>query len=647
MQVTLGVHKMRLSISRMMLGISGLIILTIAVQAFLAFNSLSSLKGEVKVIVSNRVPAFIELGQMNTDLSDMRIAQGDLLNAAPEARQGFEAKLDQARETVEASIKRYEPYLIDQADRDYLQAFKRKLAAADNDWATVHKLIGEGKSDDARAAFYGPSLTSYEAAGNELQNAVDDMGGDVKNEGDYALRTTDSTMVATFSAMGVLFLIAVASAIFTSQYVSKPLSRVVRAMLSLADGNITALVQKSNRKDEIGEIQGALEVFRQAAVANKRLETEAAENRARSEIERAETQRKAEEDAAERLRIATSGLASGLKRLASGDLSFQLNDGFSSEFEALRHDFNQSVRQLGTTLTEISQSIVTMDNGTREIAAGANDLSKRTENQAASLEETAAALDEITANVSNSTKRTEEARSVATRANQSAVKSAEVVSHAEAAMRKIESSSQQISNIIGVIDEIAFQTNLLALNAGVEAARAGDAGKGFAVVAQEVRELAQRSAQAAKEIKGLIRNSSSEVEGGVKLVLEASDSLKTIGSFIVEMNAHMDSIATSAREQSVGLAEVNGAVNGMDQMTQQNAAMVEQSTAASSSLAQEALKLRDLVSQFQLEGGASAQSTALRQTGRAMAEPEARPLRAGRSGARAAGGAAAADWEEF
>jgi methyl-accepting chemotaxis protein len=453
----------------------------------------------------------------------------------------------------------------------------------------------------------------------------------------------------TITAMSALALMLVIVGYVTFKRIIGGMYRLSSSMGQVADGQLETQIDLAKNDDEIGDMGKALEIFRQGAIANRRLEQEAEEARKRAEIERVAMQEKAEADATERLRIATSGLAAGLKRLASGDLAFQLNEAFAQDFEALRQDFNRSVAQLGTTLSEISGSISNLDTGTREIAAGTDDLSKRTEQQAASLEETAAALDEITVNVANSSKRTEEAKNVAGRANHSAAESAQVVSHAEEAMRKIEESSQQISNIIGVIDEIAFQTNLLALNAGVEAARAGEAGKGFAVVAQEVRELAQRSAQAAKEIKGLIHNSSAEVENGVKLVRDAGSALKTISGFIVEINAHMESIATSAKEQSVGLAEVNTAVNAMDQTTQQNAAMVEQSNAASNTLANEAVRLRELVSQFRLEGASAPHSARAARGNEAAVASPARAL--GRRVASAFSGNAAldtkADWQEF
>ncbi|MCM2476875.1 HAMP domain-containing protein [Rhizobium sp. CG5] len=458
----------------------------------------------------------------------------------------------------------------------------------------------------------------------------------------------DSARFTILAGAGGMIVLVACVLLLLQKSLVVPLVQIASSMKRLATGDTAIDIPGVGRKDEVGQMATAVEVFRQNALNNRKLEEQAALARGETEETRASAQRRAEQEA-EQLRFATTTLGEGLKRLASGDISFQLNEPFAGEYESLRQDFNASLAQLGITIGSVLETVNSMDNGTREIADGAQDLSKRTEQQAASLEETAAALDEITVNVGNSSKRTEDARSVAVRANQSAAQSAQVVSHAEEAMGRIEESSQQISNIIGVIDEIAFQTNLLALNAGVEAARAGDAGKGFAVVAQEVRELAQRSANAAKEIKGLIQKSTTEVEGGVKLVRETGVALQTIGDYITQINKHMDSIAVAAKEQSVGLAEVNTAVNQMDQTTQQNAAMVEQSTAASASLAMEAAKLRDLVSQFKLSGMQSNPAQALRQTARSMAQPASRPAAPARKAYASHGSAAlkSDEWTEF
>jgi methyl-accepting chemotaxis protein len=284
--------------------------------------------------------------------------------------------------------------------------------------------------------------------------------------------------------------------------------------------------------------------------------------------------------------------------------------------------------------------------GAGEISTAADDLSRRTEQQAASLEETSAALDQITATVRKTAEGAGHARQVVSSAKQQAQLSGEVVGNAVAAMGHIEKSSAQIGQIIGVIDEIAFQTNLLALNAGVEAARAGDAGRGFAVVAQEVRALAQRSAEAAKEIKGLIQASSGQVALGVELVGETGKALARIAAEVTEIDGAVTEIAASAQEQSTALAEVNTAVNQMDQVTQQNAAMVEQSTAASHSLAQEAEQLATLVGRFSVGLPAvSTHSTGAQQARYSRAASVSRPRVHGNLAMKP--DSAQEDWKEF
>ncbi|MBW9115754.1 CHASE3 domain-containing protein [Rhizobium cauense] len=437
-----------------------------------------------------------------------------------------------------------------------------------------------------------------------------------------------------------------------SRSIVRPIVGMTSAMGRLAGGQHDIDVPALDRQDEVGRMAQSVLVFKDAAIEKLRLSGETDRMRGDAERQRQMSdEQKAREEA--ELRFAIEGLASGLSDLANGNVAVRITTPFASQFDRLRNDFNNAVEKLQAALQSVGRNASAINAGAGEIRSAADDLARRTEQQAAAVEETAAALEEVTTTVRDSAKRAEDVGQLVERTRLGAEKSGDVVRKAVAAMQEIEKSSDAISNIIGVIDDIAFQTNLLALNAGVEAARAGEAGKGFAVVAQEVRELAQRSANAAKEIKALINTSGTQVDAGVSLVDETGKALAEIVGAVQEINKHVSAIVTATREQSVGLQEINTAVNNMDQGTQQNAAMVEEQTAASHSLAQEAGALDDLLGQFNL-GHARAEAPRAAVASPAS-HPVASPARAlTRTVAKAFGGGRAAtaaavqeDWTEF
>jgi methyl-accepting chemotaxis protein len=396
-----------------------------------------------------------------------------------------------------------------------------------------------------------------------------------------------------FATIGLVFF-----AYLVVRSVVNPINRLKGAMQDIAEEKVDVEVADTNRKDEIGGMAKTLQVLRNSVRERIELRDREVQQQAslNGERERNEINLRT---ASERQNHAIDALGSALERLAEGDLTVQIGV-IGSEYEKLRDDFNRAVESLGGVIAAINQTSEIVTSSAGNISEATNNLSKRTEQQAAALEETAAALDEITATVRTAAERANEARQMVAETKTSANRSGQIVRNAVDAMGRIEGSSQKISQIISVIDEIAFQTNLLALNAGVEAARAGEAGRGFAVVAQEVRELAQRSANAAKEIKVLISASAAEVDTGVGLVRSTGEALVEIEALVNRVNESVNTIATAAKEQATGLAEINTSVNHMDQMTQQNAAMVEETSAAGQSLAEESYNLRQLLSRLKV-----------------------------------------------
>ncbi|MAY61726.1 MAG: chemotaxis protein [Rhizobiales bacterium] len=487
-------------------------------------------------------------------------------------------------------------------------------------------------------------------------------------------------LVFSTAGIGIAAGLAIASYI-ASRQLSGPIQNITRTMTELVGGNLDAEVPYAGRADEIGEMAAAVSVFRQNAIDNRRISAQEIVLREKSadlQASMAEVVAAAasgdfssritkdyDNDDLNRFANSINELLAGVStavtetqrvigQLAKGNLSDHMNGEFLGVLGELQRDVNSALGTLRATMLDVRASSDSVNSSTSELKVASDDLAKRSEQQAASLEETSAALDEITAAVKNSTERAQAATVMVGDATHSAKQSGEVVRNAIQAMGRIEQASNEITQIINVIDEIAFQTNLLALNAGVEAARAGEAGRGFAVVAQEVRELAQRAASAAKDIKSLILKSGEEVKLGVQHVQETGTSLSDIESQVLKINDHINEIATAARQQSVGLQEVSTAINEMDQVTQRNAAMVEEMSAATHKLGEDSNSLTSLVSRFKVDGGqagsgASRPVAANAETSRPVASP-ARAMVAKVSRAIGGGGqsaAAAENWEEF
>jgi methyl-accepting chemotaxis protein len=444
--------------------------------------------------------------------------------------------------------------------------------------------------------------------------------------------------------LGVLLLVIVVAIAMVRRSVVRPVQDMTATMRRLADGDLAVDVTGAEHRDEVGEMARALQVFKDGMVARRDAESEIERQREASEQRR--VAREAQEQAAAReiadlvgavaagdvaRRLSEEGkdglylaIAQGINRLtaavegmigelgtvlgamADGRLDRRITGDYDGAFRRLKDDTNTMAERLSDIVARLSQAAGQVRSASDEISTGSQDLASRTESQAASIEQTAASMHEVTATVKQNADNAQAANQLATAARDTADRGGSVVQEAVQAVTQIEQSAQKISDIVGLIDEIAFQTNLLALNASVEAARAGEAGKGFAVVAQEVRALAQRSANASKDIKALIADSNAQVKTGAALVNRTGQSLTEIVTAIKKVSDIVAEIAAASREQATGLEQINTAVAGMDEMTQRNAALVEQTTAAAQALNGQAGELADAVGFFRIGNGASA-----------------------------------------
>ncbi len=515
-----------------------------------------------------------------------------------------------------------EPYTRLQADYDAsiarLQGLIKVPAVSEQLQRTIH-LVDEwhGYVDRATKWLGNPdtrakAIDATMEARTRIEGALESLNVMWAEEQKVMLERAELASEASSAAQrdlifagAITFVLSAFSGWMLNRGIARPVVQMTAAMQRLARGDDAVDVPAVGRRDEIGEMAAAVQSFKDAAIDKKRIEAEAAQQRRVVHDQQAEAEAE-REAAAARLAAVVEGVADGLAQLAEGNLTIALQQDFAPEYERLRSDFNAAVSGLNAAMTTIMGHSQAIGSGTSEIAHATDDLARRTEQQAGSLEQTAAALDQITATVRQTATGSARAQNMATGAKSEAEASATVVNQAISAMGEIEGSARQIGQIIGVIDEIAFQTNLLALNAGVEAARAGEAGRGFAVVASEVRALAQRAADAAKEIKTLINTSMQQVERGVRLVGDTGAALGRIQTSVSEIHMSINEIAASASEQANGLAEVNSAINQMDQVTQQNAAMVEENTAAAHSLSRETEAMTRAMGRFRLASSSAA-----------------------------------------
>ena len=517
---------------------------------------------------------------IDTAVSDYRLAEaGRIVSAGSNGGGNGDQGLAAQKAVIDENIAFLKPRLVIPKMQALVAQFQTEWGDYQAQSERTVALAREGKSIEAATGFRANQATFDKV--NLITDQMSDFQSKVMDrlsgEAEASYRFSRNVIIAAviFTALLIVALLAL-----LVRAIATPLVGVTRVLSELGRGNLSVNVDTCDRRDEVGALTTATQDLRDQLFAAERAKDEQAD-------------------------VIVASIGTGLSQLAQGDLTARVDADLAGKFAPLKQDFNRAVEALETALVKVARAASGIRTGSNEIRQASDDLSRRTEQQAASLEETAAAMNQITTTVKQTAADASQANRQVIEARRDAEESGKVVRKAIEAMSGIERSSAEISEIISVIDGIAFQTNLLALNAGVEAARAGDAGKGFAVVASEVRALAQRSAEAAKDVKGRITASSGQVDAGVEMVGETGKALQRIIGHITGISELVEGIALGADQQSAGLTQVNTAVSEMDGVTQQNAAMVEEATAAARSLAGEADELARQIGEFKLDADAN------------------------------------------
>ena len=667
--------RLSLSLKASLIAAISTLLLLIAGQGFYALWTVNGIFSDVELLAQQSIPSVDMTNKINTSLANLQTNENrHILARTPKEMNAADELMAKDMTTLQERMAAYEAFPSSEGEKQAYAAFKSELEQFLALHAKIIQLSRLGSKKDASTLLNEEGMTAYnklEAMSDQVRAFSMDHAATSFAQSTAAFR---SARAITFGLLGIALLAGAGAVLFAIRGIARPINRTTDVMRKLAGGDLDVEIPFTETKNEIGEMARAVEVFKRNGIEVRDLNAQEAALRSKSadlqssigsvvsaavagdfsqritkDYDNADLNRFAD-GVNQLVQSVDTGIAETrrvLSALAEGDLTQSMNGSFQGAFAELQNNVNTTIGNLCSALGDVRTAVDAINSGAGEMRNASGDLSKRTEQQAASLEETSSALEEITVAVKTSTERAVESSRAVDEARRSTEESSAVVNDAVLAMGRIEQASSEIGQIINVIDEIAFQTNLLALNAGVEAARAGEAGKGFAVVAQEVRELAQRSANAAKDIKGLILRSGEEVNSGVKLVTATGQALRQIEEHVTKVNGYVHSIAVAAKEQSTGLAEVSVAVNQMDQTTQQNAAMVEESTAAIAKLAEEAQNLALLVTRFRLAGAAAPRAVTRDDVPAPSAVQALRRKVASRFASGGAAAAAQTDWQEF